>query len=166
MWIRRPASRRVRGSVRQAEILSDTPKFADSDPHRARGRRALGLRYEHLVHQEFVERYPGYVPSLWLRFWDDDGEKYCQPDGLLINPWHGVISIIEVKYSHCSEAYDQLFRTYLPVVKVLFGGLYQVSCVEVVKWFDPAVLTEVAPALCKYPELAPTDRFNVHIWRP
>lgn len=103
---------------------------------------------------------------MWLRFWDDDGEKFCQPDGLLVNPWRGLISIIEIKYSHCPEAYDQLFRTYAPVIRAIFGGLYRIACVEVVKWFDPATLVPTAPRLCKYPDLAKEDQFNVHIYKP
>lgn len=163
---RRPASRRVKGPVRHAQLLSSPPSFTLGDQPPIRGRRALGIRYEHLVHQEFLARYPGYLPSLWFRFWDDDGEKYCQPDGLLINPWHGFITIVECKYSHCPEAYDQLFYTYAPVVRALFGGLYRIACVEVCKWFDPAIVTAARPVLCKHPDCAPEHEWNVHIYNP
>lgn len=135
-------------------------------PQRHTGRRAQGVRYEKRVHQEFGERYPGYLPSPWFQYFDREGEKWCQCDGLLINPWQGQISIIEAKYQHTEVAYEQLFKIYLPVVASIFGGIYKVACVEVVKWFDPAVLCPAEPFLCKDPSTASTTRFNVHIWKP
>lgn len=130
------------------------------------GRRRQGELYEQAVHREFLERYPGYVPRPWLNFYDREGSKWCQPDGLLVNPWQGQISIIEAKYQHTEAAHFQLFRVYLPVVSHLFAGLYKIALVEVVKWFDPAVLCPVSPSLCKDPSTAQVGRFNVHIWRP
>ena len=142
----------------------DPPAFIRE--HRRTGRRAEGERYERRVHREFYTRYPGYLASPWFRYVDSEGEKWCQPDGLLINPWQGQITIVEAKYQHTEKAYSQLFEIYLPVVKVIFGGIYKLACVEVVKWFDPAILCPSPPQLCKEPDLAPAGRFNVHIWRP
>lgn len=142
----------------------DDPSFIRN--HKRVGRRAEGERYERRVHQEFYTRYPGYLASPWFRFVDQEGEKWCQPDGLLINPWRGHVVIVEAKYQHTELAYKQLFGVYLPVVSVLFGGLYKIACVEVVKWFDPAVLCSQSPQLCKEPDQAPIGRFNVHIWKP
>lgn len=153
------------GPVLGAEILEEPPSFAAREPS-AKGRRGLGIRYEQLVHREFVTRYPGYLPSLWFRFWDRAGEKWCQPDGLLVNPWQRILTIVEIKYSHTNDACVQLFRLYRPVVTAVFGGHYVISCCEVVKWLDPAVLTDRPWQLCKHPDLAPEGRFNVHIWRP
>lgn len=118
------------------------------------------------MHQEFGERYPGYVRSPWFCFVDREGTKWCQPDGLLVNPWQGQISVIECKYQHTEAAFHQLFGVYLPVVQHLFGGLYKVALVEVVKWFDPVVLCPQPPALCRDPATAAVGRFNVHIWKP
>ena len=143
--------------------LEDPPFI---QPHERKGRRAEGQRYERRVHQEFYVRYPGYLASPWFRFIDREGEKWCQPDGLLINPWQGHIVIVEAKYQHTEQAHRQLFDIYLPVVSVLFGGLYRIACVEVVKWFDPATLCPSPPLLCKEPDQAQPGRFNVHIWKP
>lgn len=141
------------------------PGFAR--PRRTRGRRRLGILYEEKVHRELLERYPGYLPSPWFRFYDSEGfAKWCQCDGIIVNPWLGLISIVEVKYQHCNEAVGQLFGLYRPVVEALFAPFYRVACVEVVKWFDPAILTDRTPKLCRDPQFASPEDFNVHIWRP
>jgi len=153
-----------RPPIYRAEILQKAPWFAG--PPATRGRKALGVRYEELVHREFLQRYPGYLASMWIRFEDREGEKYCQPDGLLVNPWQGILTIIEVKYQHTNAAYYQMFDLYLPVLQVIFGGCYQLACCEVVKWYDAAIYTDVPAALCRHPDLASPGLFNVHIWRP
>lgn len=151
--------------IYEARISTQPPQFARAPS--TKGRRGLGNRYEQLVHQEFVTRYPGYLPSMWLRFLDRDRYwKWCQPDGLLVNPWQGILTIVEVKYSHTNDAFVQLFKVYLPVVQAIFGGAYAIVCCEVCKWYDPAVLTDEPPQLCKHPDLAPAGRFNCHIWKP
>lgn len=130
------------------------------------GRRRQGELYEAAVHREFLQRYPGYLPKPWFRFYDREGAKWAQADGLLINPWQGQISVIECKYQHTEQAHYQLFQVYLPVVSHLFAGYYRIALVEVVKWFDPAVLCPQPAALCRDPANAPEGKFNVHIWRP
>jgi len=142
----------------------ETPPFIRE--HKRTGRRALGVRYERKAQAEFYERYPGFLASPWFHYQDREGDKWCQCDGLIINPWQGHLSIVEVKYQHTETAYEQLFKLYLPVVLALFGGLYRIGCVEVVKWFDPAIITPQPPMLCKDPDIAPPGKFNVHIWRP
>lgn len=153
-----------RGQIRYCEMQMESPGFARH--WKRSGRRRAGELYEQRVHAEFLVRYPGYLPSPWFRFCDAEGDKWCQPDGLLINPWQGTISVVECKYQHTDQAYHQLFTVYKPVVEHLFGGLYKVALVEVVKWFDPAVHCPVAPHLCKDPATAVAGRFNVHIWKP
>lgn len=142
----------------------EAPAFVRAQ--RRTGRRRQGELYEQAVAREFLQRYPGYVPSPWFHFYDREGPKWCQCDGLLVNPWQGQISIIECKYQHTELAHYQLFRVYLPVVAHLFGGVYKIALVEVVKWFDPAVICPEPPVLCKDPSTAQIGRFNVHIWRP
>ncbi len=146
-------------------MQQEAPPFIQDQ--RRRGRRAAGIRYENLVHEEFSRRYPGYLPSLWFNYADARGDdKWCQTDGLIVDPWKGRIVIVEVKLQHTSVAYEQLFYIYLPVLRALFGGIYELVCCEVVKWFDVSTLTAKRPALCAEPLKARTSEFNVHIWRP
>ena len=149
------------GRVQILEITQQTPPFIKS--HKRTGRRRKGELYEQQVHQELVSRFPCYVPSSWFHFIDSEGSKWCQPDGLLIDPWRGQITICEVKYQHTERAYVQLFDIYLPVVLAAFGSMYQIACVEICRWFDPAVLTRVRPSLCERIERAKPSNFNVHI---
>lgn len=142
----------------------DAPAFVRQQ--KRTGRRRQGELYEQSVHREFAERYPGYIESPWFRYVDREGTKWCQCDGLLVNPWQGQISIVECKYQHTELAHYQLFKVYLPVVSFLFAHQYRIALVEVVKWFDPAVLCPEKPVLCKDPATATSGRFNVHIWRP
>lgn len=116
---------------------------------------------------EFLQRYPGYIPSVWFNYSDSEADdKWCQADGLIVDPHKGRIIIVEVKLRHCATAYFQLFKTYLPVLQELFGGTYEISCIEVVRWFDCATLVPRTPALCKEPMQARQGQFNVYIWRP
>jgi hypothetical protein len=133
--------------------------------HKRKGKRADGVRYEKKVHREFLERYPGYLPSAWFEYTDAEGRKWCQPDGLIFDPWRGRLTIIEVKYQHTEKAWEQLFQLYLPVCSALFAGTYQLACVEVCRWFDCATLCPETPSMCDEPNRARPGRFNVHIFR-
>jgi hypothetical protein len=153
------------GGLRFVRMQHEAPPFIAEE--RRRGKRAQGLLYEARVHEEFGRRYPGYIPSMWFSYGDaESDEKWCQTDGLIIDPWKGRIVIVEVKLSHCAAAFYQLFKTYLPVMRELFGGTYTFACVEVVRWFDCATLVPKIPTLCKEVEHARENQFNVHIWRP
>jgi hypothetical protein len=145
-------------------MQQDPPPFILGE--RRYGRRAAGILYEERVHVEFEKRFPGYLPGMWFEYGDAEADgKWCQTDGLIIDPWKGRIVIVEVKLQHCAAAFYQLFKTYLPVLREVFGGTYELACLEVVRWFDCATLVPKVPAMCKEPELARVNQFNVYIWR-
>jgi hypothetical protein len=151
------------GSISTVKWQFEAPPFIR--PEKRSGRRRLGIIYEDRVHEHLGEKYPGYLPSPWFAFVDAEGWwKWCQPDALLIDPWQGQVTIIEVKYQHVFAAYEQLFGLYLPVVEAMFGGLYRLSCCEVVKWYEPTVITPKPVHLCADPQRAKVSQFNVHIW--
>lgn len=153
------------GGLRYARMQVEAPPFIVEE--KRRGKRAQGILYENRVHDEFLERYPGYIPSVWFHYADSESDgKWCQTDGLIIDPKEGRITIVEVKLQHCPQAYYQLFKTYLPVLRELFGSTYELACLEVVKWFDCATLVPRTPSMCKDPLAARLDQFNVYIWRP
>lgn len=109
-----------------------------------------------------------YVPSPWLHFRSESSEKWrwCQPDGLLVDIERGIITCVEVKYSHTENAWWQVRKLYLPVLEKLFPpALWRLQACEVVKWYDSAVVfpepVELAAEIGK-----PSDRFKVHICRP
>lgn len=112
-------------------------------PQKRRGRRRAGERYELKVQSELSLQYDwNYVPSPWFYFLEAGGDRprWCQPDGLLIQPLHATITIVEVKLQHTSDAWWQIKQLYLPVVAAAFPpDLWTYNFCEVVKWHDPAV---------------------------
>lgn len=118
------------------------------------------------MHQFLERTHPCYLASLWFHYSDTQGQKWCQPDGLLLDPWKGRITICEVKHQHTPKAYTQLFDIYEPVVRAAFPEYSQILCVEIVRWFDPAVSSQVRPHLCEAIQRAKPFAFNVHILTP
>lgn len=154
------------GDVSWAYPSQTPPPFINLNRKRS-GRKAQGIRYEQKVHRLLRDQYPVYFDGQWFRFksaWAVS--RWCQCDGLIIDPRAGRIIIIEVKYQHTFDAWYQLFQLYLPVVQVAFGPMWTVSGCEVVKWFDPAVAGDPRPTLVASPDLARPGQFAVHILKP
>lgn len=151
--------------VRWAYPSQTPPPFINLNRKRS-GRKAQGIRYERKVHDWLRDRYSIYFDSQWFRFFAGAALRWCQCDGLIIDPHSGRITIVEVKYQHTFDAWYQLFELYLPVVQVAFGPMWTVSCCEVVKWYDSAVAGDPRPTLVASPDLARPGQFAVHILTP
>ena len=78
---------------------------------RARGQKALGVRYERAIGEELREAQRG----VWFEFEDSNGHGFCQVDFLL--PWAGRVLVIEAKYTWVAEAHAELDMLYLPVAR-------------------------------------------------
>lgn len=131
------------------------------------GRRLEGIRYEKKVHVYLTEFYgEAYIPSPWIKFFAEGRYRWCQPDGIHLDFLRGVITIVEVKYQHTTDAWWQLRCLYEPVLRVIFPPhLWKFEVCEVVKWYDPAVVFPEKTVLAQ--EMAmPHSAFKVHIWRP
>lgn len=108
-----------------------------------------GLRYEKKVLNELSERFgSAFHPSPWLRFTDETGTRYCQPDGLLIQE-RGTF-IFEVKYSFVSDAWFQLRRLYGPVVERAYRPA-KIFYVVICRNYDVARPFPEVPHLFKTP---------------
>lgn len=132
------------------------------------GRRAQGVRYEKLVQEYLLFRYPSlYLPSQWIRFRNtSDGVRWCQPDGLLFLPREGRIVVVEIKYQHTADAWWQTKCLYVPVLEKIFPrALWEIDVVEVVKWFDPATAFPERVVLANEVDMRHKN-FKVHIWKP
>jgi len=130
-----------------------------------------GLRYEAKVQRHFLEGFDGYMPGPWFRYTTSDAPKrtnYAQPDGILIDVEAGKITICEMKYSHCAEAYFQLVDKYLPIVRKFFNNseIWEFATVEVVYWFDCAVAFPTEPRLRERMQDARVGELAVHVCRP
>lgn len=154
---------RPAGKVTAARFDETGPGFG---PRRGKGRRGEGIRYEARALTRLDTLYPGrLVWSPWLLFSSDRrADRWCQPDGLLIDIAGGVIVVIEVKHHHTAEAWWQLERLYRPVLQHIFPWqLWRLEVLEVVRWYDPAVLFPCPVALVDDPMHMPRGKFGVHI---
>jgi hypothetical protein len=158
-----------RDEIRFAKFADEAPGFSQKR-RRPRGRRALGIKYERRVHRHFMALYGDrYIPSPWIIYSlkGCGGLKWAQPDGLLIDVERGIITICEMKYQHCQEAYWQLVGKYLPLLERIFPKrLWRFTTVEVVKWYDCGVKFPATVTLRKRIELTRVGEFGVHIWKP
>ena len=150
-----------------AELVQQQPEFI----HRPirKGRRLLGIKYELAGHVWLQAQFGDkYTPGQWVRFKADGQDKFrwCQPDGLLLDSEHKIVTIIEFKYQHTDGAWWQLFKLYKPVVAKLLGPDYQIRCLEVCKWFDVAIRPTQRVVLCKSVDSVQAGDFGVHIWKP
>jgi hypothetical protein len=87
------------------------------------------------VHQSLSAAFSNeYWPEPRISFIDDSGARNCYPDGLLIiNPF---VFVLEIKIQHMPEAWWQLRRLYLPLLRQQFPV---VGGIEIVKSYDPAM---------------------------
>ena len=155
--------------VTSVEILDGIPPFVKK--RRRRGRKGVGLRYEAKVQRYFVERFGyEYVPGPWFKYTVLDRPKvvnYAQPDGLLIQPRRGTVTIVEIKYNHCPESYFQLVDKYLPLVEKLFDkSLWVFPLVTVVKWYDRDTSYPASIRLRDCIGKCSVGEIGVHICRP
>lgn len=124
--------------------------------------------YEQAGHQKLLDEYGEYryVPSQWFQF-QRHGRRYefCQTDGLLFTPKQYKVLIVEFKYKHTPDSYEQLEFKYVPVVQKLFPD-WSISVCEVVKWYDCSTPFPVEVSLKDDLELVRPNEFGVHIWNP
>jgi hypothetical protein len=141
---------RPANNVIRAELAKNRPTWLKS-AKRAKGSRALGIRWEtqvqnHFLHDQF------YTPGPWIVFWtnEDRATRWCQPDGLFFNFAAGLITIVEIKLRHTALSWFQLRQLYQPVVSALFpSSLWKVRIVEVVKEYVPEEKTPEKPLLIR-----------------
>jgi hypothetical protein len=150
----------------QSAEFCDPPAFSFR-PRLRTGRRAAGMRYESRVQARLCSESEWYLPSPWIVFLSGGKPYWCQPDGLHFAFDSGVITVIEVKNSHTSEAYRQLRCVYAPVLARMFPPrLWTLRLVELVKWYDPDVDFPETTVMCPDPFAHRFDAIGVHIWHP
>lgn len=133
---------------------------------RPSGAKGRGLVYEERALCYLARRYEYCLPKPWLAYVDNrQWVQWCQPDALIIDPWLGTIVVIEIKYQHVPEAGEQLFDIYQPVLESAFPS-FDIHCVEVCRWFDPATLCQWPLRLSEFPDRPHPGVLNVHLWRP
>lgn len=161
-----PRKFRPAGLLQHVEWPAEGPRPLKGKRKRYTPVQKVGLGFERKVQDLFVERYPHYVPSPWLRFLErgpDRRWRWCQPDGVFVDFDAGRVTIVEVKLRHTSGAWWQVRRLYEPVLKHLFGGDWSFSAVEVVRWFDGTIPFPEEYAMSPDPSRVRNGHFGVHI---
>lgn len=153
----------------EVKHLDGTPSFAQAH-RRARGAKGQGLRFERSVQAHFGNLFDHYVPGPWFAYrtrYRPGVWNYAQPDGLLFDFQKGLLTIVEIKYSHTPDAYFQLVDKYLPLMRQwLDPKLWSFATCEVVYWYDKATSFPCEIRLCKTIDLTKPGEFGVHICRP
>lgn len=157
------------GVLEWARHSPSVPPFINGKK-RSRGRRRSGEIYELRAQDALAEEFGDlYVPSPWFQFKSIgfDRVRWCQPDGLLFDPYAGRITIIEMKLQHTAAAWWQVKLLYHPIIAHLFPpDLWTYAFVEIVKWFDKDTQFPERVQLLPHVALAEDGRFGVHIWKP
>ncbi len=161
-----PAHLRLATSVSWAELASGAPHAVP----RARGSsaRSAGIRYERKAQAHLQDAFPlHYASGPWLRYRNRNEQnlRWCQPDGLLVDFAHSLITIVEIKLRHTSDAWWQIRRLYEPVLRRLFDGFgLDFAALEFVRWYDPHTSFPEAHRLVRDPQRLSAGEFGVHIW--
>lgn len=120
------------------------------------------MKYELAAQEHFRSLFPGWRSNQWIHFSDEAGTRWCQPDGFV--ELGDYILLVEFKYQHTVEAWEQLRLVYGPLLEYMLRK--PVRVLEVVKWFDPLVATPEQVELVAEPKGWKSSAFGVHIWRP
>ena len=153
------------GNVTTSRLSNTPPAFLST--RKATGARAAGLRYERKVQDYLLDKFAErYLPAPWFIFTSDNGPRWCQPDGILIDIEAGRLWVIEVKHSITDRAWWWLNELYVPVVRKAFGKDWIIATTTVVKWFDCKVVLPERPVMCKEVTQSKPGDNAITIWNP
>lgn len=96
---------------------------------RPRGAKGLGMRFQRTVEKAL----PTALHGQWLKFRDNNGLGYAQPDSLFVVA--GRLCLVECKLTDTEEADSQMAGLYEPLLSKLWLG--PIHKVVVVKYLSP-----------------------------
>lgn len=157
------------GEVTYARIAPKPPAFANAPAPRGRLLRA-GLRFEAQGCEALAESFPlQFAQGPWLQYRSAHRPadlRWCEPDALLVDVQAGIITIIEFKWRHTTDAWWQTRRLYEPVLGKLLGtDKWQFRICEIVRWFEKRPFPEYFE-MVRSPLEVPVGKFGVSIWSP
>lgn len=166
-----PLSKRYRPAldVKWAKLLPEKPPFITRK--RSRGRFAVGVRYEreamdYLALLALPKPHLEFIEAPWVEYFDREGRRWCQFDGVLLDRKQQVAVLVEVKYQHTIDAWWQLTHLYRPIAHKLWPS-YTLACLEIVHWYDPQVAFPEPYDLTDNPFRIPhVNKVAVFIWNP
>ena len=129
------------GTIRNVKLRRETPTL---QPGRLTSAQIAGIRYETAAKLFLKQKMPYLKTGVWFDYEDDEAKKLIQLDALIDHD-HQIV-IIEIKRSHCLEAWWQLRQLYQPVISAWRPGA-ETRVVEVCHSFDPDVIFPEPPTL-------------------
>lgn len=109
-----------------------------------------GVRFERKVADSLSQSFrTRFVSNLPFSFQTSAKRGKAIPDGLLFTEREEVV-LIEVKYQHCADAWWQLERFYLPIVREALR-VFRVVPLEICSIYDPWVKLQKSVALVESP---------------
>lgn len=142
------------------------PNYCRPSPRPRNPAKRRGLAYQNRVLDWAVGASGGaeLVRGPWYCFGDSSpGRHYCQPDLLVIR---GAITLVcEIKLRWTVDAWWQLQRLYLPVLRVAHGSGRVFVPVVVCGGYDPALPPPDPAHLIDNLASAEPDKFNILVWR-
>ncbi len=135
----------------------------------------LGLKFEAVVCRELTRCFPGtFVSAIPISFQEihRGAHGYSRPstaipDGLLLSGDARSLCIIEIKLRHSQDAWAQLNRFYLPLLRKIVGDSLVLRTLEICKYYDPGVQLPNGKELLLKPEEvfnADGKKHSILIW--
>lgn len=131
------------------DVVSATINFgAAINVPRPKGQAArLGLRFEKQVldslQRNFTDRLATGVPLSFQEATSKNGfyqrPSTAIPDGLLLSRDRKILLCIEIKLRHSTDAWFQLNRFYLPILRRAVGNSLILRTLEICRYYDPGV---------------------------
>lgn len=106
--------------------------------------KKAGISFEKKVCAQLSLTYPErFISQICFKFvdssiWNPGRSQTCYVDGLLFSADWKSVTLIEIKLRHSADAFHQLWNFYRPIVQKAWPCL-QVNCLEICRWYDPAV---------------------------
>lgn len=164
--------KRTAGIVKSSRpVWEKTVQLGGDTPLKGKYTQAqlAGLRYERKVQEHLLLNLKHYISHLPFAFFDDEiaNRQIAIPDGLAFAEHHKLITIIEIKRTHRTDAWWQLEKLYLPVVSKAFPGAL-IKLLEVCQNYDPSVqLTapkDFVQDIRSWTEDMTTQTFGIYNW--
>jgi hypothetical protein len=115
------------------------PPFSNQRLSKLKAAKAAGIRYERKIQAKMEAEYPLFLAHPCMRFHGRFGSELCIPDGIVISEQRpDLLTIVEIKLRHTSDAWYQLHDLYLPVAKKAFPS-HTIQLLEICKFYDPAI---------------------------
>lgn len=121
-------------------IFDQVPRGAKRKLTNLSHAQRAGIYYERKVAEMLEELFLEFIPQLAFEFREHPSDRVAVaiPDGIIYQPEQSRAFVVETKLQHTTEAYRQLTRFYLPIVRKAFPA-FTIYGVEICKSYRPEI---------------------------